>query len=654
MCGITGFVSLKNSDLAWREPLKWMTETLDHRGPDDEGQWFDSDAGVALGHRRLSIIDLSPEGHQPMRSSSGRYHLTFNGEIYNACELRIELESAGHGWRGRSDTEVMLAAFEQWGIAAAVKRFVGMFAFALWDQKERALHLVRDRLGEKPLYYGWMGKTFLFGSELKALRAHPDWRGEIDRNALATLMRHNYIPAPHTIYKGIHKLLPGTILTLRVAEGLSQKEATYWSASEIAQAGVTNPFTGSETDAVDHLDSLLRSTISQQMVADVPLGAFLSGGVDSSAIVALMQAQSARPVKTFTVGFTESDYNEADEARTVADFLGTEHTELYATPEDAMEVIPKLAAIYDEPFADSSQIPTLLVSHLARQHVTVSLSGDGGDELFYGYTRYHIAQELWSKMSLFPPAMRRSVARIIRGVPLSAWNNLFGPNSRLLSRYRPDSSVADRLQSVADVLSLERREQIYRRFISHCKEPASLVPGSRELSGIISGDESTKGILGFSEWMMLTDIVSYLPNDILVKLDRASMTASLESRAPFLDHRIVEFAWRLPMSMKYRDGVSKWILRRVLSRYLPEELSGRPKKGFAIPIGRWLRGPLREWAEALLDERRLKESFFDPEPIRRTWAEHLSRRRNWEGYLWNVLMFQQWLDQQQVAARKVA
>jgi asparagine synthase (glutamine-hydrolysing) len=657
MCGIAGFLKVSSSGCDAGECLRAMISTLSHRGPDDEGQWFDSGAGLALGHRRLSVIDPSPAGHQPMASASARYRISFNGEIYNFRELRKELEAYGHRFRGNSDTEVMLAAFEQWGVEEAVKRFMGMFAFALWDSRNKELHLVRDRLGEKPLYYGWMGKTLLFGSELKALRAHPDWRGEINRDALATLMRHNYIPAPRSIYNDICKVMPGTIVTVRSAndaENHSHKQIVYWSALEVAEDGVSNPFSGSETEATDQLDSLLRSAIKRQMVADVPLGAFLSGGVDSSTVVALMQAQSVRPIRTFTIGFAEGDYNEAVYAKAVAECLGTAHTELYVTPQDAMEAIPRLAAIFDEPFSDSSQIPTFLVSQLARRDVTVTLSGDGADELFYGYPRYQMGRRLWSKVRLMPPALRRGLSRFISEVPMATWNGVLGGNSPLLSRYRPESLIGDRLHSVAEILKAESRGQIYRRFISHCKEPGVLVPGSKELTGVLADAELEESNLDFNQWMMLADMLSYLPDDILVKLDRASMAASLESRAPFLDHRVVEFALRLPMSMKYRSGSGKWILRKVLSRYLPTALTDRPKKGFAIPIGNWLRGALREWAEDLLNERRLRESFFNPAPIRLTWADHLSGRRNWQGYLWNVLIFQQWLDQQRVALRKTA
>ncbi|HEX8088146.1 MAG TPA: asparagine synthase (glutamine-hydrolyzing) [Blastocatellia bacterium] len=653
MCGIAGFINLKNSDCRWVEPLQLMTAALSHRGPDADGHWFDHEAGVGLGHRRLSIIDLSPQGHQPMCSVSGRYELCFNGEIYNFAELREGLESSGHRFRGNSDTEVMLAAFEQHGVLASVRQFVGMFGFALWDRRERVMYLVRDRLGEKPLYYGWAGDVFLFGSELKALRAHPMWQGEIDRDAVALLMRHNYIPAPYSIYKGVYKLLPGTILTMplaTIAAGPSRaigRPVAYWSAKEVAERGVSNQFTGGDLEAVDQLETLLRESVRQQMVCDVPLGAFLSGGVDSSMVVALMQAQSRRPVKTFTVGFNEEDYNEARHAEAVANHLGTEHTQLYVTPEEAMAVIPRLPLIYDEPFSDSSQIPTLLVSQLARRHVTVSLSGDGGDELFCGYKRYELGRDLWDKVNYLPSLPRRGLAKTLRGVPPGVWDGLFSWASPILNRYGRPGPVGDKLHKTAEILEAATPDALYHRMMSHWKETTSLVTNSRELPTAFTSAQRLADIPDFNHRMMFADTISYLPDDILVKVDRASMAMGLESRVPFLDHRIVEFAWRIPMSMKFRHGQGKWLLRQVLYRYVPRQLVERTKMGFGVPIDAWLRGPLRQWAEALLHERRLlEEGFFNPGPIRKKWAEHLSGAHNWHYYLWDVLMFQAWLEQQ--------
>lgn len=646
MCGIAGFVSLTN-DADWQSSIRPMIATLSHRGPDDEGYWHDAEAGVTLGHRRLAIVDLSPEGHQPMASASGRYEIAFNGEVYNFSELRLELERCGHGFRGHSDTEVMLAAFEEWGVRRAVERFVGMFAFAVLDRCERLLYLVRDRLGEKPLYYGWAGDTFLFASELKAMRAHRAWRGAINRNALALFMRYGYIAAPQSIYDGVAKLLPGAILTLplRGAQESALTVTRYWSAQAVAEAGLIAPFSGNETEAADALEDLLRNAIRGQMVADVPLGAFLSGGIDSSTIVALMQAMSRRPVQTFTIGFNEKGYNEAVHAKAVARHLGTEHTELYVTPQDAMAVIPQLASIYDEPFADPSQIPTFLVAQLARRHVTVSLSGDAGDELFSGYTRYELGQSLWARINRLPAGSRTTMARALRAVPVGAWDSLLKVAQPLLNRQQ--RLTGDRLHKLAEALDAPSPASLYRQLVSIWRDTAALVPGSIESQTAFDDAELVRHIDGFAQRMMLVDLVSYLPDDILVKVDRASMRTSLESRVPFLDHRVVEFAWQLPMAMKRRKSQGKWLLRQVLDRYVPRDLVERPKMGFSVPISNWLRGPLRDWAEALLDERRLRdEGLLNVAMIRQAWSEHLSGKRNWQYSLWNILMFESWLADQ--------
>jgi asparagine synthase (glutamine-hydrolysing) len=636
-----------------------MGRTLQHRGPDDSGVWSDAEAGVGLAHRRLSIVDLSAAGHQPMSSPDRRFTLSYNGEIYNFAALRQELEARGHGFQGHSDTEVMLAAFAEWGVEAAVKRFVGMFAFAVWDARERVLHLCRDRVGEKPLYYGWAGKAFVFGSELKALRAHPAWRGEIDRDALALLLRYNYIPAPYSIYKGVFKLLPGTILTVS-ADALERRELpaphAYWSAREVAEAGMRDPFAGDADEATAVLEQLLREAIAGQMVADVPLGAFLSGGIDSSLVVALMQAQSGRPVKTFTIGFHEAAYNEAEFAKAVAGHLGTEHTELYVTPKEALAVIPRLPALYDEPFADSSQIPTFLVSQLTRRSVTVSLSGDGGDELFGGYNRYFWGRRIWDKIGWMPRGLRRSAARGIVSVSPAAWDATFHGLGPLLPGKFKQTIPGDRMHKLAEVLGVEHPEAMYRSLVSMWKTPTELVPGASEPPTELSSENEWPALPDFVERMMYLDLMTYLPDDILVKVDRAAMGVSLETRVPYLDHRVVEFAWRLPLALKIRGGKGKWLLRQILYKYVPPELIERPKTGFGIPIDSWLRGPLRAWAEELLDEGRLKrEGFFDPRPIRQKWAEHLSGNRNWQYYLWGVLMFQAWLEETEAqAVAKVA
>ncbi len=623
--------------------VQQMSQTLLHRGPDDGGIWVDAEAGIALGHRRLSILDLSPEGHQPMHSASSRYVIVFNGEIYNFLELRQELKSLGHRFRGHSDTEVMLASFSQWGVERAVGRFNGMFAFALWDRQEQVLHLSRDRLGEKPLYYGCIGQTFFFGSELKALKAHPRFQAEINRDALALYVRHNCIPAPYSIYQGIYKLPPGTILTWKGFGELIPMP--YWSVQEAAEKGVANPFDGSEADAVAKLEALLQEAVALRMVADVPLGAFLSGGIDSSTVVALMQAQSSQPVKTFSIGFYEDSYNEAKDAKAVAQHLGCDHTELYVTPEEAIAVIPKLPTLYDEPFADSSQIPTFLVSQLARQHVTVTLSGDGGDELFAGYNRHFWGRSIWQKVGWVPRSVRQAGAHALTTLSPQTWDKLFFGFGSLLPSQIKQRQPGYKLHKLAEILAVDSPDSMYRGLVSHWKEPESLVLGSIEPPTTLTDPKKWARLRDFTQRMIFLDTVTYLPDDILTKVDRASMGVSLEARVPYLDHRLVEFAWQIPLEMKIRNGQGKWLLRQVLYKYVPQNLIERPKMGFGIPIDEWLRGSLRDWAEDLLDEKRLREEgFFNPQPIREKWTEHLSGDRNWQYYLWNILMFQAWIS----------
>jgi len=641
MCGIAGFLNQTDRGQAFAIASR-MADAIVHRGPDGAGVWVDELAGVSLAHRRLAILDLSPAGHQPMVSSCGRYVIAFNGEIYNHLALREEL--GGGGWRGHSDTETLLAAIASWGIETSLKRCVGMFAFGLWDREIHTLTLARDRLGEKPLYYGWQGGTFLFGSELKALKAHPTFCAEVDRDALTLLLRHNAIPAPYSIYRGIHKLPPGTFLQL----GHGQKEATpvvYWSARSVAEAGQRNLFRGSDAEAVSELERLLVQAVGGQMVADVPLGAFLSGGIDSTTIVALMQAQSTRPVKTFTIGFNEAGYNEAEHAHAVARHLGCEHTELYVTPQDAMDVIPSLSAIYDEPFADSSQIPTLLVSRLARGHVTVSLSGDGGDELFGGYNRYFWARDLWRKLGWMPRPLRAALAGVLTTLPPAAWNTAFQKLERWLPSRLRYANPGDKLHKAAEILAVRSPEEIYLGLVSHWKTPAQLVPGSVEPLTLLTDPGQQVDLPDFEHRMMVLDTVTYLPDDILTKVDRAAMAVSLETRVPLLDHRVVEFAWTLPLDMKIRHGQGKWLLRQVLYRHVPQAMMERPKMGFGVPIDVWLRGPLKAWAAALIEPARLaREGMFDPAPIQRKWLEHQSGSRNWSYYLWDVLMYQQWQE----------
>ena len=659
MCGLVGFLGGHDNDRALfdksrLELVRRMADAVTNRGPDDAGAWVDSQAGIALGHRRLSIVDLSPAGHQPMLSANGALVLAFNGEIYNHPALRAELEETGlaPAWRGHSDTETLLAGFSAWGVQATAERCIGMFAFALWSREARTLTLGRDRLGEKPLYYGWQGHgdgqgegaVFLFGSELKALKAHPAFGAAIDRNALCLLMRHNYIPAPYSIYQGIPKLEAGCLLTVSLAQPEPQI-TRYWCAAQVAIAGAAQPFAGTPVQAVDALEGLLKSAVAQQMMADVPLGAFLSGGVDSSTVVALMQAQSAQRVKTFTIGFNEAGYNEAEHAKAVAAHLGTEHTELYVTPQQAMDVIPRLPALYCEPFSDSSQIPTFLVAQLARQQVTVSLSGDAGDELFCGYNRYLMASGLWKKLSMLPAGSRRLASRGLTAVSPDRWNALLGPVQGWLPTSLRHANLGDKLHKGAGVLAAGSVDALYLGLVSHWDDPASVVIGGTEPPTLLTGNAPALPGLDAIQRMMALDTLTYLPDDILVKVDRAAMGVSLEGRVPFLDHRVVEFAWSLPQSMKLRDGVGKWALREVLYRHVPKALIERPKMGFGVPIGDWLRGPLREWAENLLDENRLRrEGFFHPAPVRKKWEEHLSGARNWQYHLWDVLMFQAWLE----------
>ncbi|MCX8114935.1 MAG: asparagine synthase (glutamine-hydrolyzing) [Burkholderiaceae bacterium] len=646
---------------AWevlRNAMPQMTEVLRHRGPDGGDIWRDDAAGIALGHRRLSILDLSPAGHQPMVSACGRFVIAFNGEIYNHLDLRRQLGHPTLGpvsappreasaWRGHSDTETLLAGFARWGVRATIEKAIGMFAIALWDRETRTLTLVRDRIGEKPLYYATVDGTFLFASELKAIRAYPRFRAVIDRGALALLLRHNYIPAPYSIYEGVRKLPPGHLLEVSMttrAAGIEQPRSPqpYWSIRSVIERG-RNTFNGGDADAIASLDSLLRDAVRQQMIADVPLGAFLSGGIDSSTTVALMQAQSSRPVRTFTIGFHEAGYDEARHAKAVARHLGTDHTELYVTPRQALDVIPRLPTIYDEPFSDSSQIPTHLVSQMARRHVTVALSGDAGDELFGGYNRYVWALALWRRLQRFPGSVRAACARALTAVSPATWDRLFALGNPLLPTRLRYANAGDKVHKLAAMLTAREPEAIYARLVSHWDTPALVVIGATEPKTPINDPGAWIDRLSFAERMMFLDTITYLPDDILVKVDRAAMAVSLETRVPLLDHRVVEFAWCLPPSMKLRDGHGKWLLRQVLYKYVPRALVERPKMGFGVPIDAWLRGPLREWAESLLDPSRLRrEGYFDPALIRQKWDEHLSERRNWQYHLWDILMFPSW------------
>ena len=651
-CGLCGFAGYIGSSATYavedvRSILNRMGSRIAHRGPDDSGIWIDEQHAVGMVHRRLSIVDMSPAGHQPMVSNSGRHILAFNGEIYNHRAIRDELSRVDRApaWRGHSDNETLIAAIEAWGVADTLRRLTGMFAFAVWDRHANVLTLARDRIGEKPLYFGWQGigraRTLLFGSELKALRAHPAFDAEIDRAALSSMLRHSTVPAPRSIYRSTHKLPPGCLVELRPGGG-EAAPVRYWSVVDLAGAGARHPVSSTADEAVDELERLLRQSLSGQMMADVPLGAFLSGGVDSSTVVALMQSQSSRPIETFSLGFEEPGFDEARYARAVAAHLGTEHHELYVTANEALAVVPELPAIYDEPFADASQIPTLLLSRMARGHITVALSGDGGDELFCGYDRYRRADRVWRALSLAPASARRTAQRILEAAPDPVWSLLSAALSRRAAVMRP--FTAEKMLRAAGLVGSESLDQFYSGLTSRWADPTKLVIDG-EPSRAARADTDSK--LNPIDHMMALDLAASLPDEILTKVDRASMAASLEVRTPLLDYRLVEYALRLPVSYKVRDGRTKWPLRRILDRYVPRELIDRPKRGFGVPLAAWLRGSLRDWAEALLDETRLRrEGFLNAEPIRAAWTAHLSGRIDLHNKLWNVLMFQAWLEQQ--------
>lgn len=640
MCGIAGLVDRRAQlgEAALTQAVRTMNDTLLHRGPDGGEVWVSPEAGVGFGHRRLAIVDLSPTGVQPMASGDGRFVVTYNGEIFNYLELRAELLAMGVKFRGESDTEVLLEGFVRWGIAETIAKAVGMFAIALWDKREKSLWLIRDRLGVKPLYYAHDGQRLIFGSELKALRAVADWRPGLDRDALTGFMRHGYVPGPRTIYNEARKLMPGQMLEWR--DGQAPKLQTYWNVRAKAIEGRgqwDKPIDPRE--AVDRLDALLREAIRQRMIADVPLGAFLSGGIDSSTVVALMQQQSSRPVRSFSIGFAEDGYDEAGHARAVAKHLGTDHTELYVEPSHALGVVPKLAEWYDEPFADSSQIPTYLVSEMTRKHVTVALSGDGGDENFAGYSRYTYAGTVWDKVARLPGPIRALGAALLEkvGAPL------LGAASFLLPGGAQAVRPAEKAAKLAQVLRLDSIDAVYRRLISQWPEPEAIALNGSEPAGPLWDATLAYDMPEPVARMQLLDTMTYLPDDILTKVDRATMAVALEGREPLLDHRVVEFAWSLPMDLKLRGSEGKWILREVLARYVPRSLTDRPKMGFGVPIDSWLRGPLRDWAEDLLDEKAMKaDGLLDPAPIREAWRTHLSGTANMHYPIWTVLMFRAW------------
>ncbi|MDC0240407.1 asparagine synthase (glutamine-hydrolyzing) [Candidatus Pelagibacter sp.] len=648
MCGITGFYSKTASN--FDDVILKMNSAISHRGPDFSNYWVDKNAGIVFGHQRLSILDLSQDGNQPMKSNSERYIITYNGEIYNHLEIRRELEGINLNikWKSTSDTETLLEALEFWGIEKTLNKITGMFAFGLWDKKYRSLTLVRDRIGEKPLYFGWQGnghnKAFFFASELKALKEHPQFSKEIYRDAIALQLRHNCIPDQYSIYKNIYKLLPGHYLQLSendLKKNLLPNPTIYWSFTKNAIYGSNNLLTLSQSEIQRDLEANLKLSVKQRMISDVPIGAFLSGGIDSSIMVSLMQSQSTVPIKTFSIGFEEDQYNEAHHAKKVAKHLGTDHTELYFSSKKAIEVIPKLSTIHDEPFSDNSQIPSFILSELAKKQIKVALSGDGGDELFCGYNRY-ISTNNWSKkFNLVPLLLRKLLANGIKSISRDHWNYIL----KLLPGLNKYSNFGYKIKSI-NALESGTFMELYHVLSSHWQNPTDVVINSEEpMTFLTKFHPELQGLNNYQQ-MMISDSISYLPNDILVKIDRTSMASSIEARVPFLDHKLIEYVWKIPHSLKFKNGQTKWILRQILKNYLPENLTTRPKMGFGIPLDTWLRGPLRDWAENLLDEKRLsEEGFFNPKLIRDKWTDYLSKKNNWHYDLWNVLMFQAWRNE---------
>jgi len=639
MCGISGIWERNGCSLQdLKRHASAMTQTLSHRGPDDSGVWLSQEASIAFGQRRLAIIDLSAMGHQPMISANGQYTITFNGEIYNFRELRIELEGRGVRFRGHSDTEVIVEGFAQWGVKSTIARLNGMFAIAAWDAGERQLFLARDRMGEKPLYWAIFDGLVLFGSELKALRAHPGWKPSLSRGAIAAFLRHGYVPGPFTIYEDVYKLPPAGFL--KIASGGDAEVGAYWDLAGIVSQGRRNTLRADEEELVDELDALLHDAVSRRMVADVPLGAFLSGGYDSSTVVALMQRASPRPVRTFTISFENPAFDESKHAEAVARHLGTEHTTFPVSGAEALDVVPKLAEMYDEPFADPSQVPTHIVSALTRKRVTVALSGDGGDELFSGYNRYQWTESVWRPGAKMPLALRRLASSSIRVVPPSAFDRM----ARYVPYLRRVPQVGQKAHRLAQILSLPSIDSVYYQVASsHHQNPDNLVRGSQEVRTACWGQNLQVLLPDPVDRMRYLDMCTYLPDDILTKVDRASMAVALEVRVPFLDHRLVEWIWKLPSFQNARAQRPKHLLRRVLARYVPDGLVERPKMGFGVPLADWLRGPLRNWAEDLMNEASLGAGdIFDVEAIRSLWAEFLSGDNGHYFFIWNVLMFQAW------------
>ena len=624
-----------------------MTDALVHRGPDDVGVWTDSRTGVALGHRRLSIQDLSSQGHQPMASACGRFLIGYNGEVYNFRELRNELEHHGFQFRGHSDTEVLLGAIAEWGLEKTLGQTIGMFAFALWDREQESLTLVRDPVGKKPLYYGWCNNTFLFGSELKALRAHPEFDLPIDPDALGLFIKYSWVPTPYSIYKGIRKLPPGHLITIHSQSTLENTiPRLYWSARTVAEQGEQTPFTGSLKDATDELEKLLQKAVSCRMIADVSLGALLSGGIDSTMVVSMMQSMSTRPIKTFSIGFWESEFNEAQHAHDIARHLGTDHTELYISPKDALAVIPELPKIYDEPFADSSQIPTLLLSRLARKEVQVALSGDGGDELFAGYTKYSECLKRWGTWGKRPLWSRRRLADAMASIGQASWNLLGSSRSLQTGEIPKWQKFFGRIEKKSRWIPATSPVDLVARRHARCRRIQDYVQLAQNVNCLLTNSRDWAKVSDPIQGMMHLDFVTFLTDDILVKVDRASMSVSLEVRCPLLDTRLVEFAWSLPLPMRLNGNRGKIVFRNLLERYVPPELTERPKMGFAVPVSDWMKGPLRDWVEHLLNETRLREQgLLVPKTVHRIWQQHLSGWQDHDTLLWSLLMFQAWHEE---------
>lgn len=644
MCGLTGFLKGKSFSTKECSPiiLKRMTDAITYRGPDSEGHWIDEDNKIAVGHRRLSILDLSDAGHQPMLSDDNRYVIAFNGEIYNHLEIRSEIESKFSEiyWNGHSDTETLLKSIEVFGWEGTLKKLIGMFAIVLWDKKEKALYLARDRFGEKPLYYGWQGDTFLFGSELKPLTLHPVFEKKLNKGAIALLLKHGYIPAPHSIWNNLFKL-PAAHYLIITGEDTSPKPICYWSFKDLVEKFDSNKLDISDDSAVENLENLLSESVKRQMISDVPLGALLSGGVDSSLVAALMQYISDAPIKTFSIGFEDPKFDESKHAEAVAGHLGTDHTTLIMKPDDLLDLIPEIAKIYDEPFADSSQLPTTIVSRLAKQHVTVALSGDAGDETFGGYSRYYLIQKLWDNLDKLPHPLLNKLSTLLTTVTPEQSNLLLGWFFRRVNQ----SSLPDKLYKLGERLgNVDSFQSLYLAYVSEINNPTQLVKGLDSLPQYLLGSINEWPELNNPiEKLMALDTLTYLTDNILVKVDRAAMSASLELRAPFLDHNLVEYAWQLPFEFKYRDGQTKWILRQILYKHVPKELIERPKQGFGVPLNDWLRGPLKDWAEDLLNTQYLEEqNIFDASKIRNMWTHHLSGTRQYGARLWSILMFQAW------------